>query len=329
MLAAPLQFPTPRLIDLGAASPLPVARYRFGVRMQQPLVLPPYAGGLLRGQFGAALRHLDCTVSDGHCKPCHRYRTCAYPTVFDSPVPSGDPDASVPEIPNPYVIEPPGMETRRVAAGDLLVFHMVLIGGALAHLSLIAAAWRRAFRLGLGRERSVGELESIEWQQQRGPALSVWDPVTERITPHEAHLVIPRFDTVGRIDISLRTPLRLQQRGTFVDSNQLRPAHLLAAIARRASLLLHFHAGFAYTSHMSMCLRDVEALRDQKALAWWDWTRYSSRQRREMTLGGLLGQWTIEGDITRWLPWLWLGERLHAGKNSTFGLGQFELRYRA
>ena len=38
--------------------PLPIARYRFSAVVQQSLQLPDYAGSLLRGQFGAALRQV-------------------------------------------------------------------------------------------------------------------------------------------------------------------------------------------------------------------------------------------------------------------------------
>jgi hypothetical protein len=108
---------------------------------------------------------------------------------------------------------------------------------------------------------------------------------------------------------------------------QLLPVHLLAAISRRASLLLHLPGEMALGQNMStsMWMHEAGSLRDCKSLRWWDWTRYSARQKREMTLGGLLGHWTIEGDLKRWLPLLWIGQWLHAGKNSTFGLGGFEL----
>lgn len=325
MLTATHSAPGARLIALEPDRTLPIARYRFSVRMQDALRLPEYAGALLRGQFGAALRHLSCTEA-GPCSSCHRIRSCAFPALFESSAPPGQRDPRMAETPNPYVIEPPQMASRQVRRGELLVFHMVLIGSALAHRSLIVRAWQWAVQLGLERSRSVGVLESIEWVPQHGPALLVWTAATDRIAAHDAHVVIPRFQsTEQRVVITLRTPLRLQQRGCLLNAQQLKPGHLFAAIARRTSLLLHFHAARAYTAQMAGFLHNVDSLRDRKELEWWDWTRYSARQRCEMTLGGLLGRWTIEGDLTQWLPWLWIGGWLHAGKNSTFGLGRLEL----
>ena len=77
-----------------------------------------------------------------------------------------------------------------------------------------------------------------------------------------------------------------------------------------------------------MATRLAHELTAQRDLRWHDWTRYSSRQQQEMTLGGVLGQWTLNGSsetLTTLRPWLWLGQWLHAGKNATFGLGGYTL----
>ena len=39
---------------------LPLARYRFHWRVSAPIHLPAYAGSMLRGAFGHALRRLAC-----------------------------------------------------------------------------------------------------------------------------------------------------------------------------------------------------------------------------------------------------------------------------
>jgi CRISPR/Cas system endoribonuclease Cas6 (RAMP superfamily) len=69
-------------------------------------------------------------------------------------------------------------------------------------------------------------------------------------------------------------------------------------------------------------------LSDEKHLRWLDWTRYSSRQQQEMTLGGAVGTWrfTAPADTLAALwPWLWLGQWLHIGKNATMGMGGYTM----
>ena len=93
---------------------------------------------------------------------------------------------------------------------------------------------------------------------------------------------------------------------------------------------MEFHAGLAgwgeaakHISHLSQSLTDTQDLH------WFDWTRYSSRQQQEMTLGGVLGTWTLHGStetLAALWPWLWLGQWLHVGKNASMGMGGYTLQ---
>ena len=64
---------------------------------------------------------------------------------------------------------------------------------------------------------------------------------------------------------------------------------------------------------------------DKSVLCFKDWERYSQSQKFRMKLGGLVGTLSLEGDIEPFIPYLRLGEWLHVGKNTTFGLGQYQL----
>jgi hypothetical protein len=67
---------------------------------------------------------------------------------------------------------------------------------------------------------------------------------------------------------------------------------------------------------------------DRSALRWQDWMRYSSRQKQEMTLGGVIGRWTLTGNgdlLAEFGQWLYLGQWLHLGKNATMGMGGYTL----
>ena len=59
--------------------------------------------------------------------------------------------------------------------------------------------------------------------------------------------------------------------------------------------------------------------------------RNSSRQNRKIELFGLIGDISLTADtdtLNRLLPLLWLGQYLHVGKNTTLGLGQYQLQLR-
>ena len=62
------------------------------------------------------------------------------------------------------------------------------------------------------------------------------------------------------------------------------------------------------------------------AARWRDWTRYSTRQRAAMRMGGLVGRVELEGRaLAPFWPWLQAGELVHAGKATSMGLGRYSL----
>ncbi len=313
-------------------SSFPVARYRFTVRMHAPLRLPEFAGSLLRGQFGSALRRVSCMTGEKSCQGCPMIGTCPYPAIFETPAPAEHAMQRFSHVPNPYVIEPPERGVRLIPAGDVLQFSIVLIGRALTHLSLVSQALQRAMEEGLGRERARGALESIEWQGGEGGSVpdqvTVWRQGDARILPHPAFLQSASLPggEINRLDIRIYTPMRLQTQGRALRQHELVPRKFIADLLRRITLLAEFHAGqrnFVEDVHALVLL--AEGLAHQPTLRWLDWSRYSSRQRQEMTLGGVVGTWSLEGDLAPLYPWLWLGQWLHVGKNTTMGLGGYSL----
>lgn len=57
---------------------------------------------------------------------------------------------------------------------------------------------------------------------------------------------------------------------------------------------------------------------------------YSSRQQRRMKLGGMAGTACYEapdsgGGVAPFWPWLKVGELVHLGKNTAFGLGKMTI----
>lgn len=339
--------------------PLPIARYRFTAIVQQPLLLPEYAGSLLRGQFGAALRHAACMTRQPRCAGCPLLSTCPYSRIFEAPAPPKGAHAlqDFSQIPNPYLIEPPAPGARLLEQGAELVFHMVLIGHALTQLPLIIFAWQRTLERGLTVARVPVELMQVEHVDSDGAKQLVWHHDQPVMQTHDATLRIPVAINdmnsiaapaqstgytgqngihIDHIDLLIKTPMRLQHQGQPLRVGQLTARTLLAALVRRCVLLLEFHGGLGSADHQddwNMAAKTAihlgHSLRDVQYLHWYDWERYSSRQQQRMTLGGVLGRWNLQFDdgatLAALWPWLWLGQWLHVGKNATMGLGGYML----
>ena len=332
--------------------PIPVARYRLTARVQQPLALPDYAGSLLRGQFGAALRNVACMTRQPTCSGCPLVQTCPYTRIFEAPPPPKGQHAlqDFSQIPNPYIIEPPTPGARVLGVGEELVFHLVLVGQARDQLALIVFALQRALSQGLTRQRVPLDLLQVDWVDAAGQSHLIWHHDQPTLAEHPATLAWATPDedikTIAskaidtptsalkgikkpHITLNIQTPLRIQQQGKPLGVGQLSPRALVATLARRTALLMEFHAGQSGWGAAAKRITHLsETLIDTQTLHWFDWTRYSSRQQQEMTLGGVLGSWALHGspaELAEIYPWLWLGQWLHAGKNASMGLGGYTL----
>jgi hypothetical protein len=85
----------------------PLARYRFEWRATSPLRIPDYAGSMLRGAFGHALRQLACMTKQKKCDGCALITSCPFPSIFAPVSPAAHTLQKFSEIPVPYIIEPP------------------------------------------------------------------------------------------------------------------------------------------------------------------------------------------------------------------------------
>ena len=233
------------------------------------------------------------------------------------------------------MVEPP-LATPDLApcdlqAGDTLIFHMVLAGAAIAQLPLVVFAWQRALAQGLTRERAPADLQAVEWVNASGVGHGIWQAGAPVLQEHTPTISLPTGSLTASTALTLHihTPLRLQHQGHPLRPAHLTPRALVAALARRVALVMEFHAGQTeWGVHVPALVQMAETLHDERDLHWHDWTRYSSRQQQEMTLGGVLGRWTLRADpevLAALWPWLWLGQWLHAGKNATMGMGGYTL----
>jgi hypothetical protein len=305
----------------------PLARYRFEWRATTPVRLPDFAGSMLRGAFGQALRQLACMTRQKECPGCPLLASCPYPAVFAPPPPPEHALQKFSAIPVPYVIEPPEDGARLVAPGESFSFSLVLIGRALAELPLIILAWRRALARGIGPGDGTAELVRVMVCAPQGE-FEIHRPEAGTIAPHPQRVELspPGPAAPERICLHFSTPLRLQNNGRALAPDALSPRPLLMAMVRRASLLAEFHGGGALLQDFRPMQQACAAILDEKELRWRDWTRYSSRQMQKMALGGAVGRWTLRGPLAPFVPYLELGQWLHVGKEAVFGLGRYRLQ---
>ncbi len=294
--------------------------------------LPPYKGSTIRGAFGHAFRRVACPFRA--CPPCILPKTCPYTYVFETPPrdESGLFGRSS-AVPHPFVLELPLDERTEFAPGEQLTFGLVLVGKATDFLPYFVVALRDMGRAGLGRGRTRWHLQKVEDRAAGGSRL-LYDGATEDERLVCSATVRRGLDAnaagpgiTRQITLRFETPTRLRFSGHLTGTPEF---HVLVRnLLRRLSALAIYHCDFALGVDHKDLIRKAEGVSTRQAdLKWVDWERYSSRQNARMTLGGFVGAVTFEGDLEPFAPFLRLGEVVHVGKGTAFGLGKYSIAER-
>lgn len=305
---------------------LPFARYRFHCRATEPIQLPRYAGSTWRGAFGHALKRTVCITRSPHCADCLLWRRCAYSDIFETPPPPDAPlVAKYPAAPHPFIIHPEASSGGRYQPGDAFEVALTLIGRANAQLPYLIHAWQAMGEAGLGSQRGRYRLESVSQQTPQG-----WQPIY--IPGGSLNPLPPAPPALPPLPSSpcrlwFETPVRIRHQGRLMGPAAFRFRGLVANLLRRLSLLQHFQGDGSLETDFRALVQRAEAVEPlARELHWYDWTRYSARQRTKMEMGGLLGWATFAAaDLEPFWPWLALGQWLHVGKGTSMGLGRYRL----
>lgn len=309
---------------------LSLLRVRVTLQARDPLQLPPYKGSTLRGGFGSVFKETVCVVEHRDCARCLLRSRCAFPYVFDTPVPE---DATrlrkYPAAPHPFVFLPPLEEKTLYRPGETLAFDLTLIGKGADFLPYFIYTFERlGEQRGLGKGRGRFSVESVAWLSPQGEEVLIYDDHTKTLRNSFRLVTVQdlcsELSTLHFLTLHFVTPTRL------VYAEVLTPAPdfhvLIRALLRRLSNLAYFHCGTELNLDFRGLITAAEQIETVASdLRWYDWERYSARQDARMKLGGFIGRVTYRGDLHPFLPLLRLGEVVHVGKGTSFGLGKYAI----
>ncbi|MBI4859007.1 MAG: CRISPR system precrRNA processing endoribonuclease RAMP protein Cas6 [Candidatus Riflebacteria bacterium] len=311
---------------LGPSTPkLSFWRVRCWLRAEEPLALPGFPGSLIRGALGKALREISCSTGGSTCVGCAESGVCAYGHAFETPVSlAGSPG---PFAPHPFVLGLDLPASGRLSGHQSFPMDLTLIGRGKDHLASFVEAVRLMGHRGLSTDRRRVVLERVE-DVAPGAVRTILGhgdgSFTASPTDWTVSDLAPRSTT--RLTLATVSPVRLLARRDRVTDLDL--PLLLRALFRRIGALARFHCGFEPEVDYGTLLALAASVRIVEAkLEWTDLRRYSGRQKRRMALGGLTGSLVFEGDLERFLPFLELGEIVHVGKGTAFGLGRYRLEH--
>ncbi|MEA3403420.1 MAG: CRISPR system precrRNA processing endoribonuclease RAMP protein Cas6 [Armatimonadota bacterium] len=300
-----------------------VSRVLFSLECREPGQLPAYKGSMLRGATMRGVRELACAFPDLACSQCRLRTSCVYSHIFETPIEVMRQDFDGSHAPHPYVFEPPLDGKQDYIPGDPLDFSLLLVGDTVQKLPFLVCAVEQFERYGLGGSRLSFRLRSVSDEQGGSLLESTQGDV---LPPRPLDLNSRLKDLLAGDALGMRfvTPLRIQHQGSI--ARNLDFGLLIRNLLRRISLLASAYGqpaeDYDYGSAIERASRAEVTASD---LRWVDLQRYSNRQGRRMDYGGLVGTMIVDDHWREFAELLVLGEAVHVGKNTSFGLGQYQL----
>lgn len=209
--------------------------------------------------------------------------------------------------PKPFVLLPPLDLLESYQKGHQFSCELTLFGEAVKHHALAEAAIEF-----LGSKMGLG------YQLGKYKVLDVCCSEPE----------LKHYEDNQQANIKLTTRLRLKDNNRLQRDTPDFKLFMTRLIGRLKTIEKAYMSQEPDSEHYNSLLEKSANIRTvNKTMVWDDWDRFSGRQKKWMKFGGLLGDVVYEGDLAPFQDVLEIGEWLHLGGKTSFGLGKYEFRY--
>lgn len=280
-------------------------RLTVTLQLQASGKLPAYKGSMLHGWFGQALR---------------RYDEEAYKILFG---------IYHNQQPKPYVVVTPPDYRTQYAASEIFNFSFVVLGQACKLLPRIVAALEQGSNLGFGPNRITAKVLSVSSELPGGSVLGISEATLSDYVGQRLASVAQATLNVDeqQLAIQLITPMRIKHKNQQLNDSLRSVGFIGIQVARRLTQLARFWVNDneeLLTAIMANQpyykeLEFIEHLYVEK------WDRFSLKQQQAIPFSGLKGQVSAFGNLTALLPLLYVGECIHVGGKTTFGMGEIKI----
>ncbi len=274
----------------------------------------------LSRRFPRAFREVTCGRT-APCDDCSETTGCRWFPLFGRQL-STNPEAvrRHQKPPLPFVFAPPLLAPGPRAAADLEI-RLTLVGSAINHAGDFIRGVKRCYDDVGGGSKLLITLDGVSSRGVHDE--SSWVKTTKRGELTGEFRILAADDISGKpagdnkeLPLIFLTPFRQLREGRLLRTPDA-SAFLRGLIRRVSSLAAAYgerepDGDFRLLAELS---RDIKLTRN--ALFFVPATG-SSR-------GGVQGSVSLSGNLTPFLPYLFLGEYLHAGKGASWGYGQYQL----
>ncbi len=174
----------------------------------------------------------------------------------------------------------------------------------------------------MGRPRKPFRLIGI-YQHNRLIYDSQKSAIVRQPTEGRINLLANGDEITKQVRMIFLTPTRITLKGKLCRRPEFDV--IVRSLLRRLWFLSYFHDQPIEIDHRSFinAARQIEL--KEAVLAGADWEHFSRRQNRTVEYTGITGWAIYTGELGQFLPLLRAGEILHIGKNTTFGMGKYQL----
>ncbi|MCL2485336.1 MAG: CRISPR system precrRNA processing endoribonuclease RAMP protein Cas6 [Endomicrobia bacterium] len=298
-------------------------KYAFHLTASEDMLLPSYKSSMFRGGFGRVFKSLNCVNRiSKDCQTCPIKNSCSYFYIFEEKT----------YIPMPYIISSEFNDKRKYSKGEIITFELTLFGKAREYLPhFIFSFIELGVSTGLAKKQYKykltqvsGETGNIIFDGEKFVNNAFEENQRDAAKKNTA---AAEDNPANTVTLSFKTPLRLSVKHVLTPANKINFELIVKALTSRINAIAKAHCGYDPMLNPVPLIKKAKDIKiKQNGLVWTDWTRYSNKQKTQMDFGGLLGDIIFEGDFSDFMPYLNLGQKIHIGKNTTFGLGKYLLK---
>jgi len=302
---------------------LPVAKYKFVLQLKQDTIFPDFKGGVFRSGFSSALKKISCLRKKESCETCSQKSKCVYSLLFEAKINNKEYRVlGFAEPPRPFVLEPSLDEKKVYQAGDNFEIYILIFGNSIQFLPYLVLTFTELGKKGVGQTKAKYDLLSVETIDGK----PIYDAHTQTFYNYDSTIKLS-FDNIKEINevkIKFLTPTRIKTIGESTKDVTFQT--IIKSLLRRFSGLLLFYTDKKLECNFDEIINEAGKISIKFSdLKWAEIEKYLMLQNTVVKLRGIVGEVVYEGELTKFYPLLKIGEYIHIGRNTTFGLGKYEI----
>ena len=314
-----------------------LAKLRFVLKPNDFIKLSNFAGSSLRKDFISLFKQIACLDLNNICSNgCVKKKDCPYSILFEDGVTMSDKVIKqFQNPPKPFIFDSPLKGKTLFSRNEELYFDLILMGNALSFFPYFLATMRRLGEVGMGWNHGKFKLTKIiAYDLVKDSTAAVFDfttsdpDINQEVSFSLGQLYekyTTEYDDIQEVELSILTPLRMKRLCN--DNWHLIFRTLVKNILTRVSNIAFAFCDFEEFYQFPDLINEANSVRIvEENLIWEDWRNPRLRNKNPNSkLGGYHGTIKYKGDIAQYWPILRLGEIVHIGKNTSFGLGRIKV----